>query len=48
MTIIFFWDFFGGPFFVQKMDEREKAALAKAGQKTVAVGGLVCAFIIRK
>jgi hypothetical protein len=30
----------------RNMDEREKEALAKAGQKGAAVGGLVCAFII--
>jgi hypothetical protein len=30
----------------RNMDEREKDALAKAGQKAAAVGGVVCAFII--
>jgi hypothetical protein len=30
----------------RNMDEREKDALAKAGQRATAVGGIVCAFII--
>jgi hypothetical protein len=30
----------------RNMDEREKDALAKAGQKATAVGGVVCVFII--
>jgi hypothetical protein len=30
----------------RKMDEREKDALAKAGQRATAVGGVICAFVI--
>jgi preprotein translocase subunit SecY len=30
----------------RNMDERERDALAKAGQRATAVGGIVCAFII--